>query len=283
MDILDSDGNFNEVKLSDLVDGVLPASFLTDKFNQSDDTKKWFMTEVFKTPIPERADPTTQDIDGVPLIVRQGILNYSGTFYGKKAHPKYSGQLNGFQCKDVGVMTVDVSGNLKGKLVEDENGDLVLRPRQLEPDTLYAKYMEPTATEVQNINLKFVISELELDSDLNYLPASAIETNLKTASGVLDVVFTLSNVSTTGGTLVAEYIYGPMGATQPHTGLVVADLIGFNVTDNALLNITDVVEDSETDGTYELTWDAQTGGDVVRISLDENGFDAEPVEGTIPT
>ncbi len=282
MDVLDSSGNFNEIKLTDLVDGILPASFFTTKFNADLPADRWSMTEVFKSPVPDRAVPFTESIDDLPFPIRQGLLTWTALFYGPKAPPQYERKLNSHGCGDKATMWVDVAGNLVAKMVKNDSDEWVLRPVVVEPGTWEAVYRYDQVAERNKIMLKFIFSELERDADSNFLTKSEIGTNLLTFTGVQDVLFTLSNISTIGATLVAELCFGTFNGILPHSGLDETDLVGTNVTDDDALTGFTATETS-TDGAYTLVWDAEDAGDEIQIALDQDGFVAQPVTGDIPT
>ncbi len=282
MDVLDASGNFNEIKLTDLVDGILPASFFTTKFNADLPGDRWSLTEVFKSPVPDRADPFTETLDDIPFPIRQGLLTFTGLFYGPKAPPAYEGKLNSHGCGDKAYMAVDVAGNLSGKMVKNDSDEWVLRPVVIEPGTFWAKHNGEQVAARQKIMFSFIHSELERDKDSNFLKSSEIGTNLLTFIGVQDVILTLSNISTTGATLVAELCFGSFNGVKPHSGLLVGDLVGTNVTDDdAFTGFTST--ETVTDGTYTLVWDAEGAGDAIQVALDQDGFVAKPATGTIPT
>lgn len=264
------DGSFNQITPADFTDGVLPEAFITGKINETDDSKKWNITEILKEPLSERDEPVTQDIEGVGNIVRQGNLNYSATFYGGIAAPLYSAKLNGYSCKEVGFFSVDVAGNIKGKEVDDGTGTKVLRPRRIERNTLNATYQEPTADEVQAIMLKFTVGQTEIDGDLSFIPKTAIGTDMKEVNGVKDVELSISNITSTTIDINAVFQYGPYGSKLPHRGMVDADLVLFNEDTASVVAMT-IVENDD-DGNYTGTFAAQTPGDTMNVTMDQDGY-----------
>lgn len=267
-----NDGSFNQIAPSDFTDGVLPALFVTEKINETDDSKKWNITEVLKEPTAERDEPVTQDIEGVGNIVRQGNLNYTATFYGGVAAPLYSAKLNGYSCKEVGFFSVDVKGNIKGKEVDDGTGTSVLRPRRIERNTLNATFQEPTADEVQAIMLKFTVGQQEVDGHLSFIPASDIGTDMKEVPGVKDVTIIESNITTTTIDFNLEFEYGPFGNKLPHLGVVDADIVLFN-EDTASV-VTMAVVENDDDGNYTGTIDDGdvSPGDILNLTMDQDGY-----------
>lgn len=274
MAIRATDGTFNQIIEGDFTAGVLPESFIEDKINETDESKKWSITEVLKTPTPERDDPITQEVDNINKIVSQGNLNYSAMFFGGVASPQYETKLNSLSCKKVGFMSVDVAGNIKGKFVDDGTGVFVFRPRRIESNTLNAKYKEPTATELQSIALTMTVAQTEIDGNLRFIPTSKIGTDMTDIPGVIDVVITVSNITTTTIDMNMVFDYGGAFALQPHIGVVDADVVLFNNTDVAVVVMAVVENDDE--GNYTGTFDDVDvdPGDDMQVSLSQTNFES---------
>ena len=114
--------------------------------------------------------------------------------YGAQANPQFEGVLNSFANGKYGYFKIDINGNLTGIINED--GDLI--PIKIELGTLFSVYKEPTATEVQNVHLKFMVKESVKDADLRTLDAQTITTDLLEISGLIDVTGVATSPSTTG-------------------------------------------------------------------------------------
>ena len=103
--------------------------------------------------------------------------------------------------------------------------------------------------------------------------------------GLIDVYGgTPTSISTTGFTINLYNYYGTLKDKQEVQGLVAADFDLYNVTDSAAVTISTATETSS--GTYAFTFTAQTSADVLRLSVDKNGYDStiglETVVVTIP-
>lgn len=276
-----SDGTYNEVKLTDLVDGKLPESFMTTALNNDDQTKQWFMTVPFDEVNPVRSEPITQDRGGNPLVVRQGNLMWTGSTV---APPAYLKALQTHTCGTSTVFfTVDAQGNLKGKKVKNSAGEWVLRGRRIQKGTMYVMYNEGPKDEKEIITMAFQVAETENDADFGFLSSASMGFSMHSLQPIfVSVIETVTAVTTTEWVISVSDQFGTLGQENHVTGLTDADFDLFNETDDASVVISDVVEDDEAK-TYTVTFAAQTAGDTLRIVTDKDYVWSEPITGTIPT
>jgi hypothetical protein len=112
--------------------------------------------------------------------------------------------------------------------------------------------------------------------------ANDIAIDLFDLRGLLDVYGTTPTaISTTGFTITLETFFGSMKDKVEVVGLLLADFILYNVTDSLPVTILTTTENP--DGTYAFTFAAQTSGDVLKLSVDKNGFDSTPLETVVIT
>ena len=277
----DNTGAVNSIKTADFTGGVLNPAFFAGKLNNTNKTQKWYLTETINMVEPVREDNVTQDIDGILYNVSQGVKTFSGQFNGGVASPKYSGVLKSLGCQQMGYFYFDVQGNIVGSY-NDVTGEL--DPIKIQRNTFQVKYIEPTKTTVQGIQLKFMIGELEDDADLNYVPASDITADLEALRSMIDVTIgAATGISTTGFTFTLSYAYGTAFAGQPLTGAVAADftLAELTPTPGAIV-ITSVTESSTVPGTYTLVMPAATSLDTQSFDFTKTGFEADAITVAIP-
>lgn len=277
----DSAGAVNSIKTSDFTGGVLNAAYFTARLTDSNKTQRWYLTETINMVEPVREDNITQEIDGIQYNVSQGVKTFTGQFNGGVASPKYAGVLKSLGCQQMGYFYIDVQGNIIGSWNE-VTGEL--DPIKIQRNTFQVKYIEPTKTTVQGIQLKFMIGELEDDADLSYIPAADISADLDTLRSVIDVTIgAATSISTTGFVVTLKYQYGPAFSKQPLTGAVLAD---FTLTETSptpgAITITTVTESSTTPGTYTFVIPSQTSADVLSLDFTKSGFEADAISITIP-
>lgn len=281
MDERASDGTYNEIKLTDLVDGKLPESFVTAKLNEDDQTKKWFMSAPFDLVDPVRAEPIFDEIGGIPQVVRQGNLMWTGTIV---APPAYLKALNSHTCGTNKVFfTVDAQGNLKGKEVENSDGDAVFRGRKIQKGTMYTMYNEGTKDEKEKIMLVFMVAETENDANFGFLSVDSMGFNFHSLPQIyVTVLEFVGDLAADEFTFTAKTQFGSFGEKTHVPGLLVADIDIFNVTDDLSVTPLTLVEDVDAE-TYTATYASQTLGETLRLSLDKSNYYAESIEGVIPT
>jgi hypothetical protein len=189
---LDDSGAVNSIASTDTLD----STFFDGKWNATDTSQRWYPTETINNVVGVRDDNVTQDIDTIPFNVRQGNRMYDGTFYGGIASPTYEKSLKSISCRQMGFFIIDVAGNIIG-MKNDLTGDL-------DPIKIQRR------TEVQNINLKFMWEENEVDGDLSFVGASSISVDMLTQRGMSTIVFQdpATAITTTTATVAIDFTYG---------------------------------------------------------------------------
>lgn len=277
-----NDGTYNSIKDSDLVGGILPTSFITAKINETDESKRWYVMPKVKNVTFEQADPNTEDIDGIPYPVSEGIITGTVDYVSRDASPQWYGVLKSFECLDVAKYEVTVSGELIGVEYDNE-----FRPMPMEQGTMWLKFQRPTKTAVGKIMQTVVWKEDFPVERINAIAADKFEDGaLDSLNGLQDIVLESSaTATTTTVTVDASLIYGGFEDKQTVEGLVADDFnydgIGtvYNVTQDSSVGVT-AVESPE--GTYTLTFAAQTSADVIRVKVVKEGFYSESIDITIP-
>jgi len=272
----DDSGAVNSIKSTDTLD----QTFFDGKFNATDVSQRWYLTDTINNVVGVREDNITQDIDTIPFNVRQGNRMYDGTFYGSIAAPKFIDSLESMSCRAMGFFIVTVAGEIIG-MCNDTTGDL--DPIKIQRNTLQTKYMFPTATEVQSINLKFMIEENERDANLSFIGAENIDVDMLSQKAMSTVVITVAAGATvTDATFDMDFTYGEKFDKVVYTGALTADFTLLDVNE-AVVAITSVTE-SATEGTYDIVYPDQTGNTPLSLSYQKTtGTGFETVEDAIIT
>lgn len=276
----DSDGNRNSIKESDFnAAGILPEAFIDDKINEVDNTKRWYPTPKINTVTDVRAEANTFDVDGIAIIVDQGVRTFVGSYYAKKGSPKFAGVLNSFQCIDMSYYEATVEGAIAGIV-----GGTELFPIDIESGTMNATVVKGTKTDPNSVQLVFAIEELVRDENLMQISAGQIEGSILLKKGLLDILGSenalVPNTATTLR-LDLSYCYGDFNKLNPFKGAVVADFspdngvtpgVLFNVTQSANISISSATEVS--DGVYDLVLAAGAiATDVISVDISKVGHD----------
>ena len=278
----DNNGEINAIKQTDTVDDT----YVTNRINAGnigsslDVSKRWYFTDQINSVGGGRAENVTQDIDGIPYPVIQGVRDYKGKFYGSTATPKLVGALNSRSCNDDGYFIIDVEGNIVGIEGVDNTGAKILKPIKIQKLTLIAIYNKPTASEIANVELSFLVDQNEKDSDLGVIYSSDLTVDLLSYKSLIDVTSKVNGTPTTTGFVIDVSLpYAGVFTNLPMKGLVLADFVVFNQTQSTAITPTSVTESS--DGVYTFVMPAQTASDVISVNLQKTGFEMAELTLTV--
>jgi len=297
-----NDGTRNSINKSDFVNDLLPDSFIESKINETDTSKRWYVTPKINAVTDTRAEPVTFDVDGIAKVIDQGVRTFVGSYYDKLGSPAFAGALNSFSCIDMSYFEISVNGDLVGI----DNGDEML-PIAIETGTLYAWVVRGTKTELNSVQLTFAVNELVRDENLIQISAGMIDSTLLNKRGLIDVVgealaapvitATTVRIDTTfvGEALAAPvitattvridttFVYGSFNNLVPFEGLVVADLTAYNNTQSASITVSSVTPVTGEAGKYDVVLAAGAiSADEIQLSLSKSGFEMNPFTYLIP-
>jgi len=116
----------------------------------------------------------------------------------------------------------------------------------------------------------------EKDENMSMITVDEMTDGVAGIKGLLDIKSSYANISTTGFdvTLTVDG-YGTKLTPQLVKGLVAGDFALFNVTDS--LSVTILTATESPDGTYAITFAAQTSADVLRLTPSKDGYDFSAV------
>ena len=241
-------------------------------------SQRWYPLMGLKAVIGERAENTTQDIEGVAYNVKAGVRNYDATIYGNAGNPKLLKALESRNAVRDAYFKVDINGNAVG-MIDESTGDM--NPIRIERSTFSPRLMDAKDAEVQALNLKFTVDTREQDSNLGILTAASITADLLDIEGLKDVVGVATSPTVTTVTLTASFIYGDAFVPKKFTGAVLADYPLYNSTTASAVVPASVVETPVDSGIYLFTYAAQTSLDVMTINLAKDGFEMSEVTFTV--
>lgn len=268
----DDAGAINSVTLSG---GPFNAAYFSALVNQADKSKRWFPLPELKNVVDERAENRTQTFDdGSSVFIAEGDRSFTGLLV--KGTPRLKGKIESARCVEVGVYIVDKNGNLIGVL----DGTKLL-PIKLDEASVSARLMKTTDTTIQMLELKFNFHSDEKDENLAMIACDELDYNLLNLKGLLDISASFSNVTDTSMEVTLKTEYGTPLNPVLDEGLLAADFALYNDTTAAPVVIISAPESP--DGTYTLTYAAQTSLDVLFLTPDKEGRDyadviAYPIE-----
>ena len=257
-----ADGSINGVDLS----AAFGEAEIDALLNQSDKNLRWYLTDGISNFVTDRADPNTETIDNVNFITSQGIRTMSSDFLASST--ELSKKINGNNCVEMGVYLIDEDNNINGIV----NRDGFLDPIRLERNS-FGKVVFPTESTIFKVSFSSTWQKSVQDGDLRSLTFAEHGTDVLSKRGLIDVNASdeAALSSTTANVRFTTADGSALGSA--FTGLLVGDFAMFNSTTALAVVVTLAVENP--DGTYELTFAAQTALDLGTITATSTGFEFE--------
>jgi hypothetical protein len=232
--------------------------------NQSDNALRWHITDEASTFATERADPLTETVDNIDRIIAQGPRVMSADFLASGT--ELESKINGNRCVDMSVYMVDDANGLNGVVTRDNFFD----PIRLERNS-FGKLVFPTEASVFKVSFSTTWQKNVKDGNVKVLPFSSHGTDLLNERGLVDIKQSgAASVSATTATIRFTNIDGSAQGTA-FTGLVAGDFVLTDTTIAGVVAVSSAVENP--DGTYLLTFAAQTTGDLGTITATKTSFD----------
>ena len=261
-----NDGTKNVITTSVAVDDA----FITAKINNVDQSKRWFPLQKLNAVTSERAEPTfATRSDGGQAFVKQGIRTFNFEIWEGGARLKK--MLDKGRCREFSFFIIN-DGRIIGLDLTDEQ--LELSPIRIAKDSLVVNYLFANDTTVEIVGVTFQFDQRENDGNLSYVEV-ADDADLTGYRGLLDIHSTIPLNTLTTVTLNLFNKYGAANNKNVLSGLVAGDFALYNVTDSLAVTVVSSVESP--DGTYLITFAAQTANDVLRITPTKAGYDFSAV------
>lgn len=265
----DSNGLRNSIPTGTVVDN----DYLNERLNDTDKSKRWYPSRPLVAVTDERAEPQTEDIEGIAYVIDDGVRTFSGQSV--KTDSVYLGKISQGKCGDFSVFVVDASNRLVGEISSDLTE---LYPLRLEEGTFWTLLVKPTNSTIQKTSINFIYSTLLKDEDLRLFSTTA---DLKDAVGLLDVFAENSAIALTGFVAKLTLDYGYANGLLAVEGWGVSDFVLTNQTTNTPVVIASVTESPA--GTYEFVYPTVASGDVLVLTQANPAKDGFELASTIVT
>lgn len=213
---------------------------------------------------------------GQNLKIQDGARSVTGLMV--EASPAYLGQVEDLGCGAIGAYIVDLAGNLIGDGVTNPGS---LRPIKIDSNTWDAIRVPATDTTVEKIQLKFNWDRAAQDRNLRMVKKSEMaNADLLGLNGLFDVLGEDQALPTSTTQLKVKLFsrFGSVGGGVPTgaiEGLTASEFEVYNVTQASQVTPSAAVESPE--GTYLLTFSAQTSADVCKLKALKSGLSADYV------
>jgi len=257
-----ADGTINGIDLS----APFGETEIDALLNQTDKKLRWFLSDTASNFVTERADPNTETIDNVNFITSQGIRTMTADFLASSS--ELAKKIDANNCVEMGVYLVDEDNGISGILSRDG----FLDPIRLERNA-FGKVIFPTESTIFKVMFSSTWQKSIQDGDLRVLTFADHQTDMLNKRGLIDVKES-DAASVTATTATIRFTTNDGSAYgSAFTGLLVGDFAMFNTTTAAAVVPTLAVENP--DGTYLLTFPAQTTSDLGTITATSAGFEFE--------
>ena len=232
--------------------------------NNVDNNLRWHFSPEMANVVTDRADPNTETIDNVDYVISQGNRTTTADFLTSASD--LSSKLNSNRCTEFGIFIIDQDNGITGVVTRDG----FLDPIRISKGSLWAKVVMATEANIFKVSTAFTWSKLMRDGDMRVLTSDSTGSNVLAKQGLINVDEIASDaVSTTTATISYSSVDGTAKGL-PFTGLVFGDFVAYNTTADSAVTITAAPEGP--DGTYLLTFAAQTTGDVVTVDATSAGY-----------
>jgi hypothetical protein len=263
-----ADGSVNKILKTDITNANLQL-----KINAANPKDRYYPTAEFENVEDVREDPITQEFNSGKIItVRDGVRRNVGmvplgTFQELGAYKSYG-------CAEFGAFVMDAGGNFM--FYEDASDPDYAYPILIDNETYHARLVKATDAEVQMLEIAWQWKQSQKDQNLRLIQSDGLDFDADDLEGLFDADAVYSAESLTGFTAtITTTLYGT--AVE---GLIAGDFSLEEISPTpAAIPIVSATETSA--GVYDITYAAQTSGDVLRLSATKDGFDfADMSDGT---
>ena len=250
-----SDGTVNGIDLNSTFGETEIDALLA----QTDAKLRWYLSDSISNFVTERADPNTETIDNVNYILSQGTRTMSGDFIASSAD--LAKKINSNNCVQMGVYLIDDNNGVNGVVTRDG----FLDPIKLEKNA-FGKIVFANEANIFKVYYSSTWGKNVLDGNVKTLQT---EVDFDSKKGLIDVSGSVTSSAITEATAIYAISNGSTSGI-PLTGLVAGDFAVYNTTTDAIVAVTTAVESP--DGTYLLSFTAQTAADVLTVTATKSGF-----------
>ncbi len=262
--VYDSTGVKNKLDLT----GTINEATIIALINQSDASKRWYLSPVFENVVKATADTTFEEAPSQrKKRIKAGKKSFSAEHW--DVAPQLEGKYNEYLCGGWGVIELDIDGNLIGKKVGTD-----LYPIPVDGDSFDVKYVDPTDAATSKLMVSFDYNRLMKSEELWLISADELGADLNDQDGLKDVELEFVSKTSTQVVVNATLSYGTAVQLLKVKGLLAADFALYNNTLSASHTIATVTEGTgANEGQYTITYTAITGSvDNLTLSMAKDGY-----------
>ena len=262
--VYDSTGVKNKIDLTDPINEATIIALI----NQSDASKRWYLSPVFENVVKATADTTFEEAPSQrKKRIKAGKKSFSAEHW--DVAPQLEGKYNEYLCGGWGVIELDIDGNIIGKKVGTD-----LYPIPVDGDSFDVKYVDPTDAATSKLMVSFDYNRLMKSEELWLISADELGADLNDQDGLKDVELEFVSKTSTQVVVNATLSYGTAVQLLKVKGLLAADFALYNNTLSASHTIATVTEGTgANEGQYTITYASITGSvDNLTLSMAKDGY-----------
>jgi hypothetical protein len=241
----------------------LTKTYLQGKFNESNQYDRFYPLPVMENVTDERDEPVMFEWEGGGTVfIKENPRSFAGMI--KQLTPELIGRIKQWIGRDMGYFVIDYDGNFIGNAASDGSTDLY--PIAIDSESLYAGLIKGNYSDPLMGSVSFKTQQNVKDEDLRMVKAEDLDFDGLSKTdvyGLTEVTVSLSSASTSQAVFTLS-----LDQDAPLSGIVSADIVANNDTDDSAVTLTSLTESAVTPGTYTAAY--STGidaGDTLRITV----------------
>lgn len=252
MPIYDSTGVKNKIDLT----ATLNEAFFVNLLNETDPSKRLYVSPVFENVDKPRADSTFEEFpSGRKIKIKNGKKSFTGVH--AEASEQLEDHYKNFACGQFGVFEIDINGQLKGKKLSVTGTDLY--PIPVDNNSFDTKFVDAKDGETSKLMISFDFDRLMKDYENWMITADEVGFDFNDLNPLFDASLIFNAKTSTTVVVDLQLQYGTALERIAIEGAVAADFSLYDNTDSASVTLSSVVESSTVAGRYTCTFTAITG------------------------
>ena len=275
-----ADGTRNSIKATDLVDGVLPESYMLAMLNHEDPTKRWYITPAsYEEVATSRTDRQTQESStGTIISLRNGVKVIEAELW--VVSEPWTAAINKGNCVEVSRYALGEGGELSGN-VSDDGSEFF--PASIQKGTLVAEAFDANADKNAYVKVSYQLSRNNKPESYITLSLADLGADLRDSRSLIEVALVQDSDNANTATEVFVDALNCSGGSYGDP----LKLIGATTTAEwTVAGVAPSAVEEVTPGTYKLTIASTPSTAVIvdyttqRAAITDFGYDAEPVTVT---
>ena len=233
---------------------------LLGKINNPDPSKRWYPMLNLNNVAPTQEDAVYETDDaGNRFKIRDGLQTMSYQFW-NVSHNYY--RQVAAACVNFGIVLIDECGNLLGEY----DGTGRIYPRAVNQNSFNGVYTHATATETSKVTINFDYKLTTSDAD-QYMLGASVFTSVSPLylNGMVDVNIVTSNPAAGSVNVTISTPFGTINDPIMWLGGNASNITIINHT--AATTVTPTTVTNNGNGSYTITFTAQTTGDNLSVSV----------------